>query len=131
MGLGTDSEKKEEKHLKRTFGVLSQERRSRLLTKRGPTRRRVNEGMGRGQIQFGSEPGAKSKWVWSKETWKRSGGAGGLSELSQAHRPREKLLAGVSISRGESCGSRRGPPTPPQDGKGKEPLQRWLRNSKE
>ena len=131
MGLGADSEKKEGKHLRRTSGLLSQERRSRLLAKRGPTRGRVGEGMGRGQVQFGSEPGAKSKWVWSKETWKRPGGAGRLSGLSQAHGPRKKLLAGVSISRGGSCGSRRGPPTPPQDRKGKGPLQRWLRNSKE
>ena len=65
MGLGADSEKKEEKQLRRTFGVLSQQRRSRLLTKRGPTRGRVGQGMGRGQVQFGSEPRAKSKWVWS------------------------------------------------------------------
>lgn len=84
MGLGADSEEKEEKHLRSTFGVLSQERRSKLLTKKGPTRGRVGEGMGRGQVQFGSEPGAKSKWAWSKETWKRPGVLEGYQD---GHKP--------------------------------------------
>lgn len=81
-----DSEKEEEKELRRTLGVLSQERRWRLLTKGGPTRGGAGPGMVRRRLN--QEPNESGCGLRRPEK-----GRLGLESRHRPTGPKEKLQA--------------------------------------